>query len=117
MLQLNELEEIRLDAYESFRINKERTKRWHDKFIHMREYREGDLVLLFNSCLKLFPGKLHSRWSSPFKVLKVYPYRAIEIDTETTDSFKVNGSRLKHYIANESLEGRVTCTLPDVSSP
>ena len=72
LLQLNELEEVRLDAYESSRTYKERTKRWHDKFINHREFREGDLVLLFNSHLKLFPGKLQSQRSTPFKVLKVY---------------------------------------------
>ena len=114
MLQLNELEEIRLNAYDSSQLYKERTKRWHDKFINRREFREGDLVLLFNSRLKLFPGKLRSRWSGPFKVLKVYPYGAIEVGNETTGSFKVNGSRLKHYIASESLEGKATCALPDV---
>ena len=79
MLQLNELEEIRLDAYESSKIYKEKTKPWHDRFINCREFQEGDLVLLFNSRLKLFPGKLCSRWSGPFKLLKVYPYRAVEI--------------------------------------
>ena len=103
-----------MDAYDSSQLYKERTKRWHDKFINRREFREGDLVLLFNSHLKLFPGKLCSRWSGPFKVLKVYPYGAIEIGNETTDSFKVNGSHLKHYIAGESLEGKVICALPDV---
>ena len=117
MLQLNELKEIRLDAYDSSRLYKERTKRWHDKFINRREFREGDLVLLFNSRLKLFPGKLRSRWLGPFKVLKVYPYGAIEIANETTSSFKVNGSRLKHYIAGEPLEGKVTVAPLDISSP
>jgi len=116
LLQLNELQEIRLDAYESSRIYKERTKRWHDKFIKHRELREGDLVLLFNSFLKLFSGKLHSRWSGPFNVIRVYPYGATEIGTEATGSFKVNGSRLKPYIAGESLEGKGVCYLPDVFS-
>jgi len=74
-----------------------------DKFINRREFWEGNSVLLFNSILKLFPGKLRSRWSGPFKVLKVYTYRAIEIRIETTGSFKVNGSRLKNYIAGESI--------------
>jgi len=60
LFQLNELEEIHLDAYESSRIYKERIKRWHDKFINRREFWEGDLLLLFNSRLKLFPGKLLS---------------------------------------------------------
>jgi len=116
LLQLNELEEICLDAYESSRIYKERTKRWHDKFINRREFREGDLVLLFNSRLKLFPSKLRSKWSGPFKVIYVYPYGAIEIGTEATHSFKVNGSRLKPYIASESLEGKGVCYLPYVFS-
>jgi len=57
LLQLNELEEIQLDAYESLKIYKERVKRWHDQFISRREFREGELVLLFNSRLKLFPGE------------------------------------------------------------
>ena len=117
LLQLNELEELRLDAYESSRLYKERTKRVHDRFINRREFREGDLVLLFNSRLKLFPGKLRSRWSGPFRVFKVHPYGAIEIGNATTGSFKVNGSRLKHYIAGELLEGMGTCALPDASSP
>ena len=58
MLQLNELEEIRLDAYENSKIYKERTKRWHDRFINCREFQKGDLVLIFNSHLKLFPRKI-----------------------------------------------------------
>jgi len=60
MLQLNELEEIRLYAYESSKLYKDRVKRWHDQFINRGEFREGDLVLLFSSRLKLFPGKLRS---------------------------------------------------------
>lgn len=50
-------------------------------------------------------------------MFKVYLCGAIEIGNETTDSFKVNGSRLKYYIADESHEGKVICALPDVSSP
>ncbi|XP_048231604.1 uncharacterized protein LOC125370406 [Ricinus communis] len=79
LLQLNELEEIRLDAYESSRLYKENTKRWHDKGILRREFKEGDLVLIFNSRLKLFPGKLRSRWSGPFRISKVFPYGSIEL--------------------------------------
>ncbi|XP_024015904.1 uncharacterized protein LOC112089158 [Eutrema salsugineum] len=69
LLQLHELEEISLDAYENARIYKERTKTLYDEKILKREFKEGDLVLLFSSRLKLFPGKLRSRWLGPFKVL------------------------------------------------
>nr|XP_016437184.1 PREDICTED: uncharacterized protein LOC107763226 [Nicotiana tabacum] len=44
--QMNELEEFRLDAYESARIFKEKTKRWHDSLIKPKEFHEGDIVLL-----------------------------------------------------------------------
>jgi len=111
---LNELQEIRSHAYESSRIYKERMKHWHDRHINQREFREGDLVLLFNSRFKLFPGKLHSRWSGPFKVMKVYPYGAIDIGTEATGTFKVNGLRLKHYLVGEPIEGKVSYNLFNV---
>lgn len=58
LLQLNELDEIRHDAYESAKLYKECTKRWHDQHILRREFREGDLVLLYNSWLKLFLEKI-----------------------------------------------------------
>ncbi|KAL4273433.1 hypothetical protein GQ457_13G016260 [Hibiscus cannabinus] len=57
----------------------------------------GPQVLLYNSRLKLFPGKLKSRWSGPFLVHKVYPYGAVEIKKdEDANIFKVNGKRLKN---------------------
>ena len=55
MLQLDELEEIRRDAYESARIYKEKARIWHDKYILRREFKEGQKVLLYKSHLKIFP--------------------------------------------------------------
>ena len=75
ILQLNELEEFRNEAYENAKIYKEKTKAWHDKHIVRKEFELGQRVLLFNSRLKLFPGKLKSRWSRPFTVTRVFPYR------------------------------------------
>ncbi|KAK9011677.1 hypothetical protein V6N11_044522 [Hibiscus sabdariffa] len=99
LLELNELEEFRLQAYESACLYKEKTKRWHDKHIMPQHFHEGQQVLLYNSRLKLFPVKLKSRWSGPFLVHKVYPYGAVEIKkNEGANSFKVNGQRLKVYI-------------------
>eukprot|EP00257_Ricinus_communis_P028363 XP_025015777.1 uncharacterized protein LOC112537085 [Ricinus communis] len=89
LLQLNELEEFRLTSYENAKIYKERTKRWHDKHILKREFKTGDQVLLFNSRLKLFPGKLKSRWSGPFTVKQVYPHGVVEIWSHNSGSFKV----------------------------
>ena len=55
-------------------------------------------MLLYNSRLHLFPGKLKSRWSGPFEVVKVFPHGAVEIKSLTSkDTFKVNGQRLKIY--------------------
>ncbi|KAJ9128500.1 hypothetical protein P3X46_034947, partial [Hevea brasiliensis] len=111
LLQLDELEELRLDAYENARIYKERTKKWHDKHIKKKDFKEGDLVLLFNSRLKFFPGKLKSRWSGPFKVVKVFPHGAVEIFGENSGNFKVNGQRLRHYSVDEPIEKIATCYL------
>ena len=63
MLQLNELDELRQNAYDSSRIYKEKTKAWHDKHLLHNELKPGQQVLLFNSELKLFLRKLKLRWS------------------------------------------------------
>ncbi|XP_075515763.1 uncharacterized protein LOC142550573 [Primulina tabacum] len=101
LLQLSEMEEFRNDAYENAKIYKERTKRWHDKQILRRDFEPGQQVLLFNSRLRLFPGKLKSRWSGPFTVETVYPHGAIELKCTNGQTFKVNGQRVKHYFGNE----------------
>ena len=113
LLQLQELEELRLDAYENAKIYKERTKKWHDKRILPKDFKEGDLVLLFNSRLRLFPGKLKSRWSGPFKVVKIFPHGAIEICNDKGEVFKVNGQRLKRYVTNCPVEESVFIVLID----
>jgi len=107
------LEELRMDAYENARIYKERTKKWHDKHIIQRDFKRGDLVLLFNSRLKLFQGKLRSRWSGPFQVLMVYPFGTIEIFYEKSGPFKVNGQRLKVYKSGEDIEMGAVLALVD----
>jgi len=61
----------------------------------------GKNVLLYNSRLHLFPGKLRSRWSGPFIVKHVYLYGAFDIKNPKNDNvFKVNGHRLKAYFDN-----------------
>ncbi|XP_019234222.1 PREDICTED: uncharacterized protein LOC109214727 [Nicotiana attenuata] len=88
-IQVNELEELRLGAYENAKIFKEKTKIWHDKLIRPKSFKIGDHVLLYNSRLRLFPGKLKSRWIGPYNVIGVTPYGTIEIQKNRGDKFKV----------------------------
>ncbi|GKF93309.1 hypothetical protein Tco_0280028, partial [Tanacetum coccineum] len=78
-VQLNELNELRDQAYENSLIYKEKTKRIHDAKIKNRVFNVGDCVLLFNSRLKIFSSKLKSRWSGPFTVVQVFPYGTVEL--------------------------------------
>ncbi|KAM2867848.1 hypothetical protein COP2_023719 [Malus domestica] len=75
--QLNELDEMRHEAYENASIYKEKTKAFHDKMIHGKTFSIGQKVLLFNSRLRLFPVQIQS--------------------LKTGHEFKVNGHRLKPY--------------------
>ncbi|XP_070002794.1 uncharacterized protein [Nicotiana sylvestris] len=100
LLQLDELEEFRLTAYKNAKLYKEKTKKWHDKLIRHKYFKVGDHVLLYNSRLRLFPGKFKSRWTGPYIVTGVTPYGAIEVQhADGGDKFKVNGHRLKPYIS------------------
>ena len=69
----------------------------------------GDLVLLFNSRLRLFPGKLKSKWTGPYLVTQLFPHEVVELETKECVRFKVNGQRIKIYFghaesANEVIE-------------
>nr|GFA80579.1 reverse transcriptase domain-containing protein [Tanacetum cinerariifolium] len=96
-LQLNKLSELRDQAYENSLIYKERMKKLHDAKIKNRIFNVGDQVLLFNSRLKIFSGKLKSRWSGPFPISKIYPYETAKLVHPDGCNFKVNCHRLKHY--------------------
>nr|GEW45827.1 reverse transcriptase domain-containing protein [Tanacetum cinerariifolium] len=66
-------------AYENSVIYKERTKKLHDSKIKNRIFNIGDQVLLFNSRLKIFSGKLKTRWSGPFTITQVFSYGTVEL--------------------------------------
>ncbi|GKC48381.1 reverse transcriptase domain-containing protein [Tanacetum coccineum] len=97
-MELNELMELRDEAYENTQIHKERTKRWHDSRLRGdKNFINGEKVLLFYSRLKLHLGKLKSKWFRPFVVKTMHPYGAVEITDKNGLSFKVNNQRLKKY--------------------
>nr|GEY36864.1 reverse transcriptase domain-containing protein [Tanacetum cinerariifolium] len=96
-LQLNELNELRDQAYENSLIYKEWTKKLHDDKIKNRIFNVGDQVFLLNSRLKIFSGKLKFRWSGPFTISEIYPYGTAKLIHPDGYNFKVNCHRLKHY--------------------
>ncbi|KAK4717909.1 hypothetical protein R3W88_016247 [Solanum pinnatisectum] len=89
--QLHELEEFRIHAYENAKLYKEKTKRWHDKHIVSHTFELGQLVLLFNSRLKLFPRNL-----------RMTQHGAVELrNKDKSSTFLVNGQRFKHYLGKD----------------
>uniref|UniRef100_A0A2N9FL78 RNA-directed DNA polymerase n=1 Tax=Fagus sylvatica TaxID=28930 RepID=A0A2N9FL78_FAGSY len=95
-LQMNELEELRNEAYESSRIYKAKMKTFHDKRILRKTFEVNQKVYLYNSRLHKHPGKLRSRWDGPYIVKHVSEHGAIEVeDPRDGCTFKVNGQRLK----------------------
>jgi hypothetical protein len=108
-LQLNELEELRDDAYDSAKMYKELMKKAYDQSILRRSFEPGQKVLLYNSRLHLFSSKLKSRWTGPFIIWLVFPHGAIEIeDPKYGNAFKVNGQRLKPFLELRSREVETT---------
>ena len=97
-LHLREIKEIRRDAYDSAALYKEKTRAWHDSKILRKEFKVGDKVLVYNSRVHIFPGKLRSRWYGPLLVARVLPYGVVELfNKDGVTTFKVNGQRVKPY--------------------
>lgn len=100
-LQLLELEEMRLNAYESSKIYNLKVKTYHDRKLVKKNFQLEMHILLFNSRLKLFPGKLRSKWFGPFTIKDAKPYRAVELmDPSSTNpkrSYVMNDQRMKVY--------------------
>ncbi|GJR73261.1 reverse transcriptase domain-containing protein [Tanacetum coccineum] len=88
-VQMNELNELRDQAYENSLIDKEKTKKIHDSKIMNRVFNVSDRVLLFNSRLKIFSGKLKTRWTGLFTVTQVFPYGTVELSQTDGPNFKI----------------------------
>ncbi|GKA29881.1 reverse transcriptase domain-containing protein [Tanacetum coccineum] len=77
-LQLNELNELRDQAYQNSLIYKKRTKKLQDSKIKNRIFNVG-----------------------PFTITKVFPYGTIELSQPDGSNFKVNGHHVKHYFGGD----------------
>ncbi|XP_042029898.1 uncharacterized protein LOC121776800 [Salvia splendens] len=110
-MQLQELEELRLDSYDSTMWYKEKMKMWHDKNLRKEELKVGQKVLLFQSRLKLMPGKLRSRWIGLYTIVAIRTNGAIKLQGSdpNSPSFMVNGHRVKPY-----REGMKTFVVEDI---
>jgi hypothetical protein len=87
---------MRLKAYENASIYRDRIKRWYDKRLKKKEFKEGDKVLLYNLRFKTFgKGKLQSKWDGPYVVHLVLSKGAVTIMDVKGDQFMVNDQRLK----------------------
>jgi hypothetical protein len=84
---------MRLKAYENASIYKERIKRWYDKRLKKKEFKEGDnKVLLYNLRFKTTgKGKLQSKWDGPYIVHSVLSNGAVTIMDVKGYQFMVNG--------------------------
>ena len=83
---------------------KENVKRWHEKRIQKCEFNVGDYVLLYNSHLRFFAGKLLSKWEGRYVIEEVYRSGAIKINNfADTNPKVVNGQRIKHYISGNPI--------------
>ena len=103
MRQSGELQSVSAISY------KEKTKKHHDLKIEKWEFIVGDLLLLYNSRLRLFLGKLKSKWTGPYLITQLFPHGVVELETKEGVRFKVNGQQIKLYFghaesANEMIE-------------
>nr|GEV79616.1 DNA-directed DNA polymerase [Tanacetum cinerariifolium] len=100
-VQLNKVNELRDPAYENSLIYKEKPNRLHGLKIKERVFNIGDRVLLFNSRLKIFSGKLKTHWFGPFTITHLFPNGTVELSQTDGPNFKVNGHILKHYFGED----------------
>jgi dTDP-4-amino-4,6-dideoxygalactose transaminase len=98
-LRLNELEELREEAYECASTYKDKMKKVHVAKLKLKTVEVGERVWLYNFCLKLFPGKLKSKWTSPYLITRVGEFVDVEIEDFDYHPRQVfNGHRLKPYL-------------------
>ena len=96
VLDINELEELRNDAYFNSNIAKDRLKKWHNQLITRKNFKQGDQVLIYDSKLHLFPSKLKSKWAGPFIIHQVYLNGSVDLlNSKDNRVFKVNGKNTK----------------------
>jgi hypothetical protein len=86
-------------AYHSAKLYKERTKRWHDKRIKIKQFKPRDKVLLFHSHVHLFGhGRLRCMWEGPYLVLHATDHGTVTLECDDEDTFKANDQCHKLFL-------------------
>ncbi|GKB34057.1 reverse transcriptase domain-containing protein, partial [Tanacetum coccineum] len=107
--------ELEHKAYWAF---KEKTKKIHDAKIKNQEFHVSDRVLLFNSRLKIFSGKLKSRWSGSFTVSEVFPYGTVELSQLNDPNIKAKCRHEVGFVPPPNVgDGVVRFVLCDITKP
>eukprot|EP00253_Pinus_taeda_P023178 PITA_23178 len=99
LLQLNGLDEHRMQALLHSEVVQLQRKIWHDRNHNEKQFQSGDWVLLYDPRHKDFKGKLRTTWLGPYTVEKCNDNDSVLIKTldEEAISMLVNGHRLKIY--------------------
>eukprot|EP00253_Pinus_taeda_P019308 PITA_19308 len=99
LLQLNGLDEQRMQALLHSEAVQLQRKIWHVRHLKEKPFQQGDWALLHDSRYKDFKGKLMTRWLGPYTVEKCNDNGSALIWTidEEAISMLVNGHRLKIY--------------------
>jgi hypothetical protein len=80
-------------------VYKSRDKAWHDRHIKRTNFKEGDLVLVYDSESLQHPRKLRMHWLGPYKVKTITDGGVVHLqDLAGTElRGRINGSRLNMY--------------------
>ena len=70
LLQLNGLDEHRMQALLHSEVVQLQRKVWHDQHLNDKQFQPGDWALLYDSRHKDFKGKLRTRWLGPYAMEK-----------------------------------------------
>jgi hypothetical protein len=66
LAQLIELEQDIIMAGFHQEVQKAKDKAWNDRHIKKKKFKEGDLVLFYDSKYLRYPGKLRMHWLGPY---------------------------------------------------
>ena len=99
LAQLVELEEDRFVVGFHQQVRKEREKAYHDRHIKKKAFKQGDLVLVYDSKFIKHPRKFRTHWLEPYQIAYVTEGGVVQLKTLNGEWKEglVIGSRLKLY--------------------